>query len=261
MTYGEAGRALGVHPNRLRYAAPTGTVVIRWDGARLPTVWTVPPPEVDPRDARLELARRYLHIFGPTTPEAFAEWAGISPRRGVAAFDALRRSLTPVRTPIGDAWILTRDEPTFRAAPGSRGARAAPPERRRLLPPPGSRSRTPGPRRRPSPRALDPSRLAGCRPRRRRGRRDVATRGGDGHRPTLAPSLARRTRCGRDGSGVLAAARYRGADRRPLERRPRTDRPHRCLSASGLVDLGLHRVGDVAVDLRGAEAIEDAVSP
>jgi hypothetical protein len=30
MSYGEAGRALGVHPNRLRYAAATGTVLIRW---------------------------------------------------------------------------------------------------------------------------------------------------------------------------------------------------------------------------------------
>jgi winged helix DNA-binding protein len=119
MTYGAVGRALGEHPNRLRYAAPTGTVVIRWDGARLPTIWTVPPPEVEPRDARLELARRYLHIFGPTTPEAFARWVGIAPRRGSAAFDALRGSLTAVRTPVGDAWILTRDEPTFRAAPGS----------------------------------------------------------------------------------------------------------------------------------------------
>ncbi|HUG05657.1 MAG TPA: crosslink repair DNA glycosylase YcaQ family protein [Candidatus Limnocylindria bacterium] len=119
MTYGEAGRALGVHPNALRYAAPTGTVVIRWDGARLPTVWTVPPPEIDPRDARLELARRYLHVFGPVTPEAFAQWAGIGPRHGVATFDALRKSLTPVRTPVGDAWILARDEPIFRAAPGS----------------------------------------------------------------------------------------------------------------------------------------------
>ncbi|HEV8340097.1 MAG TPA: crosslink repair DNA glycosylase YcaQ family protein [bacterium] len=118
MTYGEAGRALGEHPNRLRYAAPTGTVVIRWDGARQPTVWTVPPPEVDARDARLELARRYLHLFGPATPEAFARWVGIAPRRGVAAFDALGKSLTPVRTPLGDAWILTRDEPTFRAAAG-----------------------------------------------------------------------------------------------------------------------------------------------
>jgi hypothetical protein len=116
-TYGEAGRALGVHPNQLRYAAPTGSVLIRWDGARLPTVWTVPPPAVDPHDARLELARRYLHIFGPATPEAFARWAGIGLPRGRAAFDALRGSLTLVRTPVGDAWVLTRDEPTFRASP------------------------------------------------------------------------------------------------------------------------------------------------
>ena len=207
MTYGEAGSALGEHPNRLRYAAPTGTVAIRWDGARQPTIWTVPPPDVDPRDARLELAHRYLHIFGPTTPEAFAEWAGISSRRGIDAFDALHRSLTPVRTPIGDAWILTRDEPTFRCRSWVSGVRAAPPERRRLLPPLGSRPRTPGPRRRPSRRALDLSGLAWCRPRRGRGGRDVATRGGDGHRPDLATSLARRARCRRSGSGVLAVAR------------------------------------------------------
>jgi len=117
MPYGEAGRALGQSPNSLRYGAPTGTVLIRWDGARQPTVWTVPPPEIDPREARLELARRYLHIFGPTTPEAFAGWAGIKPAVGRAAFDALAGSLTPVRTPIGDAWILTSDEPMFRADP------------------------------------------------------------------------------------------------------------------------------------------------
>jgi hypothetical protein len=119
MSYWEAGRALGVHPNSLRYAAPTGTVLIRWEGARRPTVWTVPQPAVDPRDARLELARRYLHIYGPTTPEAFARWAGVRPPHGVAAFQALGRSLTPVRTPVGDAWILSRDEPTLRAAPGA----------------------------------------------------------------------------------------------------------------------------------------------
>ena len=113
---GEAGQALGVNSNLFRYAAPTGTVLIRWEGARQPTIWTVPRPEVDPRDARLELARRYLHIFGPTTAEAFAEWAGIGPQRGVAAFDQLRRWLTPVRTPIGDSWILTSDEPPLRSA-------------------------------------------------------------------------------------------------------------------------------------------------
>src|SRR3979490_3409685 len=104
MGYGEAGRALGEsNANRLRYAAPTGTILIRWDGARQPTIWTVPQPEVDPREARLELACRYLHVFGPTTANAFAEWAGISPPRGVAVFDALIRGLTPVRTPVGDS--------------------------------------------------------------------------------------------------------------------------------------------------------------
>jgi len=118
MTYGQAGRGLGVHPNSLRYAAATGTVLIRWEGARQPTVWTVPPPDADPRDARLELARRYLHVYGPATPEAFAWWSGIGQRYAVAAFEALGTSLTPVRTPVGDGWILTRDEPAFRAAPG-----------------------------------------------------------------------------------------------------------------------------------------------
>jgi hypothetical protein len=119
MPYGAAGEALGLHDaNALRYAATTGTVLLRWAGARQPTVWTVPPAGVDPLKARLELARRHLHVFGPTTPEAFARWAGVSGREGVTAYDSLRRSLTAVRTPIGDAWILARDEPAFRAAPG-----------------------------------------------------------------------------------------------------------------------------------------------
>jgi winged helix DNA-binding protein len=118
MTYGAAGRGVGVHPNQLRYAAATGTVLIRWGGARAPTVWTVPAPEIDPREARLELARRYLHVYGPTTPEAFARWASIGQRYGVAAFEALGRSLTPARTPIGDAWILAKDEPAMREEPG-----------------------------------------------------------------------------------------------------------------------------------------------
>ena len=118
MTYGEAGRRLGVHHGMLRYTAATGTVLIRWEGARQPTVWTVPPPEADPRDARLELARRYLHVYGPATPEAFGRWSGIGPRPAATAFEALGTSLTPVRTPAGDAWILARDEAACQAAPG-----------------------------------------------------------------------------------------------------------------------------------------------
>ena len=127
LTDREAGEALGAHPGRFRYAGATGRVLIRWEGARAPMVWTVPAPDVEPADARRELARRYLRVFGPATETAFARWAGIGRKGAAAAFDALSSSLTPVRTPIGEAWILARDEQTFREPAG-------PPAAARLLP-------------------------------------------------------------------------------------------------------------------------------
>src|SRR5207237_8115049 len=42
MTYGEAGHALGEHPNRLRYAGPTGTGLTRSGGPRQPAARPVP---------------------------------------------------------------------------------------------------------------------------------------------------------------------------------------------------------------------------
>lgn len=118
-TDGEVGRALGVNSSAFRYAATTGTVAIRWEGARAPTVWTVAAPAVDPVDARRELARRYLHVFGPATADGFARWAGISQGSAAAAFASLERSLLPVRTPLGDEWLLAEDEPAARAAEAS----------------------------------------------------------------------------------------------------------------------------------------------
>lgn len=114
--YGQAGQELGFHGNRLRYAAHTGRVVIRWEGARQPIVWTVPPPEISPLDARLELARRYLHILGPATVASFAKWAGIGAADGRSAFAGLTAELTLARTPIGDGWILSTDEASLLAS-------------------------------------------------------------------------------------------------------------------------------------------------
>jgi len=120
MTQGAAAHVMKVkNANLLRYAAPTGTVLIRWDGSRQPEIWNVPAPEMNRHEARLELARRYLHVFGPARPEAFATWAGIAPRSGINAFETLGKSLTQVRTPTGEAWILSRDEPLFRIASDS----------------------------------------------------------------------------------------------------------------------------------------------
>lgn len=122
----EVQEALGLH-NGIKSATMTGTIVIRWAGARAPTMWTVPRPELDPLEARRELARRYLHVFGPATAASFAVWAGITAAEAGATFDGLSRSLVAVRTPIGEGWILARDEPGFREPPG-------PPAAARLLP-------------------------------------------------------------------------------------------------------------------------------
>jgi hypothetical protein len=113
--------------NGIRYGTTTGTLQIRWEGARAPLVWSVPRPEIDPLEARLELARRYLHVFGPTTRESFTRWAGLGAKEAAVAFDSLEPELLPVRTPIGDAWILSGDESTIREEPGA-------PASARLLP-------------------------------------------------------------------------------------------------------------------------------
>ena len=115
----EAGQALGMNPNAFRYAAPTGTVAIRWDGARAPVIWTVAPPAIDPADACRELARRYLHVFGPATADGFARWAGISRSAAAGTFASLEGSVLPVRSPLGDELLLAADETSVRIGESS----------------------------------------------------------------------------------------------------------------------------------------------
>jgi len=127
MPFGEAGRGMGVQHNSLRYAAQTGTVLMRWDGARQPAIWNAPAPTMEPERARLELLRRYFHIFAPGTAATFARWAGVPAAEAHADLKACASELTPVSTPAGEAWILAADEEAFRAP-----ARPAAPAR--LLP-------------------------------------------------------------------------------------------------------------------------------
>jgi hypothetical protein len=133
MGFGQAGHGMGVPPNSLRYAAATGRVLMRWEGSRQPVVWTMPPPDVEPQQARLELGRRYLHVFGPGTATAFRRWAGIGGPAANAVFRDLAASgeLVPVRTKARDedAWILAEDEIEFRT-----GGMESEPASARLLP-------------------------------------------------------------------------------------------------------------------------------
>ena len=121
----EVAAALGV--DGIKRAATTGTLAIRWEGARAPTVWTVVPEEIAPADARRELARRYLRVFGPAGAAGFARWAGVSRRPATDTFASLEGSLLSVRTPLGDEWLLAEDEAAMRTV----SAAAAP---ARLLP-------------------------------------------------------------------------------------------------------------------------------
>jgi hypothetical protein len=115
MSYADAGRGMGINPNMLRYAAPTGTVVIRWEGSGRPLISSVPAPDVEEDEARRELARRFLHALGPATADDFARWAGVRPAAARAAFAAIADEMIGVTTPLGDAAALAADEPSLRA--------------------------------------------------------------------------------------------------------------------------------------------------
>jgi len=67
-------------------------------------------------------------VFGPATAASFEEWAGVKPPVGKTTFADLAASITPVRTPIGDAWILEEDASALSrsAADGNRSVRLLP---------------------------------------------------------------------------------------------------------------------------------------
>ncbi len=80
MTDREAARALGIG-NSIRYAATTGTVAIRWDGARAPVIWSVPATAIDPADARRELLDATSMCSGRRPPTGSPAGPGSRPAR------------------------------------------------------------------------------------------------------------------------------------------------------------------------------------
>jgi hypothetical protein len=72
---------------------------------------------IDTETARMELCRRHVHAFGPTTPPAFAWWAGVSVQDARKTFDLIADEMLPVDLAGHDAWVLTADESALRSAP------------------------------------------------------------------------------------------------------------------------------------------------
>jgi hypothetical protein len=118
--YGDVQRAVG-KPFRWA-AAPTGRLGICWD-TRDTMVFETAAPEQDPEDARLELARRFLHWFAPATVRNFAKWAGITLVDAKATMDGLAQEVVT----IDGALVLAADEPRLQAAAKVDGVRLLPP--------------------------------------------------------------------------------------------------------------------------------------
>jgi hypothetical protein len=55
-----------------------------------------PVPNQSPSDARAALVRRYLHLYGPSTVEDFAGWAGVAEQFARRAWSAVNDPLAEV---------------------------------------------------------------------------------------------------------------------------------------------------------------------
>jgi Winged helix DNA-binding domain len=107
---------------RDRDLCATGRFEVRWT-TRASHISARPRPDIDPETARIELCRRHLHAFGPTTAAAFAWWAGVSPSDARQSLEAIRPELTAVDFEGQPSWILAADEAALAAAVPSRGVR------------------------------------------------------------------------------------------------------------------------------------------
>jgi Winged helix DNA-binding domain len=109
-------------PGGDRAVCATGRFVVRWTTSAV-HVWEQLRPSIDPEAARIELCRRHVHAFGPTTPPAFAWWAGVPPRDAQHSFDVLAPELMPVDYDGHQAWILAADDTAIVTAEPMRGVR------------------------------------------------------------------------------------------------------------------------------------------
>ena len=86
--------------------SPTFTSPLRWLGHRL----------APSAQGEAELARRFLHAYGPATPRTFAEWLGSTPAQAKRLWQQIEEELEPVTAAGKKAFILQADRESFRCA-------------------------------------------------------------------------------------------------------------------------------------------------
>jgi hypothetical protein len=112
-------------PIALRFSALTGRTHIRWDASN---IWLIPVdrPAIDPEDARLELARRFLHWLGPSTKAGMARWTGVKPGDATKTWRGIEEELAPVEVEGDARFMLAADLDALKSAEPIRGVRLLP---------------------------------------------------------------------------------------------------------------------------------------
>lgn len=97
---------------RVREASATGTIGIRWDGSNIET-WVREPSDAEIEACRLELARRYLHVFAPSASSHFATWPGIDGQDGIDTWVAHQEELVDVSVKRSVRQVLAESHRAF----------------------------------------------------------------------------------------------------------------------------------------------------
>jgi hypothetical protein len=115
----------------LRLAGTAGAYAYGWpQGSRqmlmATDIWLGEPLGGDVPAARLELARRFVHAYGPVAPRHFAAWTGIAAGEARDRFDALGAELVDVKLDGATAVVLADDVEMLADPPLASGARLLP---------------------------------------------------------------------------------------------------------------------------------------
>jgi hypothetical protein len=87
----------------------------------------------DPDEARAELVRRYLRCYGPSVPEHFGDWAGMTQADARSSWELVEADLLSVSVGSGQCWLHREDLPAFESPKSARGVRLLPPHDAFLL--------------------------------------------------------------------------------------------------------------------------------